>query len=433
MKKQNEIRYFVTAVASVPVYKVASKTEMFRMSTKPGWGAVEWYSAADNYTNPVTRDRKDKTQQLCCDEDTSASLYLKNGGYFGIFPYEEINVKEMPKQAEVAAIIYSDSCGFSVWAEDFNQIHFFVTYDANGLIDSYRIEYGDGPIYDGEVEISFEDLYERAEEDWQETYRAELPGTVEYQFKQEADKLAQEAGETWMDGEQREKFRQVCHKIDRIKSAWEFNATMQLLGYDYDKKIIEAAQNFKNCHTAAQYETERETRERVAQEAREAAADQPAAPAWMTKAQQEDFREICGMIDSIKSGRDFYRVMNLINGGRYGVDVINAAREIKQCFNSAQYEPQQGTPDAAEADNQQEAGTAAEAASKGQETALGTPETMAGTDATEAAGGQQAAPQAGEINLGKLYAVTRPKAGGGLLVKKFNAGERDAGKQPGGP
>ena len=324
MKKKDETRYFVTSVASVPVYKVASKTEMYRMATKPGWGAVEWYSAADGYKNPVTRDRKDKTQQLCCDEDTSASLYLKNGGYFGIFPYEEINVKEMPKQAEVAAIIYSDSCGFTVWAEDFNQIHFFVTYDANGLIDSYRIEYGDGPIYDGEVEISFEDLYERAEEDWRETYRAELAGTVEYKHKQEAAATAAEAGATWMD-----------------------------------------------------------------------------------EAQQEDFRQICNMIDTIKSGRDFYRVMSRINNGGYSVDVINAAREFKQCFNSAQYEPQQAAP---------------EAASKGQKTALGTPEDMAGTDTTEAAGGQQAAPQAGEINLGKLEAGTRP-----------GTGEREPGKQPGGP
>ncbi len=49
MKKKDETRYFVTDVASVPVYKVASKTEMYRMATKPGWGAVEWYSAADGY------------------------------------------------------------------------------------------------------------------------------------------------------------------------------------------------------------------------------------------------------------------------------------------------------------------------------------------------------------------------------------------------
>ena len=151
MKKKDETRYFVTAVASVPVYKFASKTEMYRMATKPGWGAVEWYSAADDYKNPVARDRSDKTQQLCCDEDTSASLYTKNGGYFGIFPYEEINVKEMPKQAACAAIIYSDSCGYSIWAEDFNKIHIFVTYDVNGLIDSYRVEYGeDAQPYDGE-------------------------------------------------------------------------------------------------------------------------------------------------------------------------------------------------------------------------------------------------------------------------------------------
>lgn len=47
---------------------------------------------------------------------------------------------------------------------------------------------------------------------------------------------------------------------------------------------------------------------------------------------------------------------------------------------------------------------------------------MAGTDATEAAGGQQPPPQAGEINLGKLYAGTRPEAT-----------EQDEGKQPGGP
>ena len=194
MKKKWEVRYFVTAVASIPVYKAYSKTETYRQAAKDGWGTVY----------------RDENNALVCDEDCSASLYTKNGGYFGIFPYEEINAKEMPKQAEVAAIIYSDSCGYSVWAEDFNQIHFFVTYDENDLIDSYRVEYGDSPIYDGEVEVAFEDLFQQPKGDWRETYRAELPGTVEYQFKQEADALAQEAGETWMDGEQREQFRQVC-------------------------------------------------------------------------------------------------------------------------------------------------------------------------------------------------------------------------------
>lgn len=247
IKKQWEVRYFVTAVASVPLYKCHSKTETYKQAAKPGWGTVEWYSAADDYKNPVARDRSDKTQRLCCDEDCSASLYTKNGGYFGIFPYEEINVSEMPKQAECAAIITSDADGFSVWAEDFGRIHIFVTYDENGLIDSYRVEYDDTTIYDGEVEISFDDLYERAEDDWQETYRAEIPGTVQYQAKQEADKLAQESGGTWMNAEEREEFRRVCHKIDRIKSAWDFLCIMQSLEYDHDKKIINAARKFKEC------------------------------------------------------------------------------------------------------------------------------------------------------------------------------------------
>ena len=407
MKKKWEVRYFVTAVASIPVYKAYSKTETYRQAAKDGWGTVY----------------RDENNALVCDEDCSASLYTKNGGYFGIFSYEEINTKEMPKQAACAAIIVSDSCGFTFWAEDFNQIHIFVTYDESGLVDTYRVEYGDSTIYDGETEISFEDLYQQAEEDWRETYRAELPGTIEYQRKQEAAELAAQA-----------------------------------------------------AASAGQRET------------------------WMDEAQQKDFREICGLIDTIKSGRDFYRVMNQINGGRYSVDVINAAREFKQCFNSAQYEPEApsaGTlvavaagmverdaaadvepqpialaytddlgivhcgecgaellcnetgdmpdvcpecgrrleydsfmePDGPDvdkyrtrADNQQEEGTAAEAASEGRETALGTPEAMAGTDATEAAGGQQPPPQAGEINLGKLYAGTRPEAT-----------EQDEGKQPGGP
>ena len=399
MKKKYEVRHIVTAVASIPVYKINGKTEAYKLAAKDGWGTVY----------------RDENNALVCDEDNSASLYTKNGGYFGIFPYEEINVKEMPKQAACAAIITTDSCGVNFWAEDFNQIHIFVTYEESGLVDTFRVEYGeDAQPYDGETEIAFEDLV--AAEAWEEAYRAEIPGTVEYQRKQEAAELAAQA-----------------------------------------------------AASAGQRET------------------------WMDEAQQKDFREICGLIDTIKSGRDFYRVMDQINGGRYSVDVINAAREFKKCFNSAQYEPEE--PDAGEraataaaqverdaapamaymddlgvarcgecgaellcsgtgdmpdvcpecgrrleydffrepdgpdadayrtrADNQQEAGTAAEAASEGRETALGTPEDMAGTDTTEAAGGQQAAPQAGEINLGKLEAGTRP-----------GTGEREPGKQPGGP
>lgn len=155
----------------------------------------------------------------------------------------------MPKQAACAAIIVSDSCGFTFWAEDFNQIHIFVTYDENGLVDTYRVEYDDSLIYEGETEISFEDLYQQAEKDWRETYRAELPGTVEYQHKHEATELAAQA-----------------------------------------------------TASAGQRET------------------------WMSAAQQEQFRRICGMIDTIKSGRDFYRVMSRINSGEFDLDVIDAAR-----------------------------------------------------------------------------------------------------------
>lgn len=251
MKQKWEVRYFVTDVASIPVYKAYGKTETYRQAAKDGWGTVN----------------RDENGVLVCDEDCAADLYTKNGGYFGIRAYEEIATKEMPKQAECAAIIISDSCGFTFWAEDFSQIHIFVTYDENGLIDAYRVEYGDTPVYDGEVEISFDDLYQRAEEDWKETYRAELPGTVEYQFKQEADKLAQEAGETWMDAEQREQFRRVCNKIDRIKSALDFRRIMPVIGYDFDEKIINAARKFKKCHNAEQYETEKETQDRAKQEA----------------------------------------------------------------------------------------------------------------------------------------------------------------------
>ena len=127
MKKKYEVRHIVTAVASIPVYKINSKMETYRQAAKDGWGTVY----------------RDENNALVCDEDCSASLYTKNGGYFGIFPYEEINTKELPKQAACAAIITTDSCGVNFWAEDFNQIHIFVTYEESGLVDTFRVEYGE--------------------------------------------------------------------------------------------------------------------------------------------------------------------------------------------------------------------------------------------------------------------------------------------------
>ena len=274
MKKKWEERYFVTAVVSVPIYKGFSKTEAYRQAAKDGWGTVY----------------RDENGDLVCDEDCCADLYMKNGGYFGIRPYEEINTKEMPKQAECAAIITGDSCGLSFWAEDFSKIHIFVTYDENGLIDTYRVEYGDTPVYDGEVEISFDDLYQQAEGDWKQVYRAELPGTVEYQFKREAETLAQEAGETWMNAEEREQFRQVCGKIDRIKSAWGFRCEMGLIYHDYSRKIINAARKFKKCHNAAQYEPKQAAPEAEAGEA-EPHADEEGGETVARKYRYIDFED----------------------------------------------------------------------------------------------------------------------------------------------
>lgn len=242
MKQKWEVRFFVTSVVSVPIYKVYSKTNAYRQAAKDGWGTIY----------------RDENNVLVCDEDCSADIYTKNGSYFGIRANDEINTKEIPKQATCAAIITGDSCGLSFWAEDFSQIHIFVTRDENGLIDTYRVEYGDMPICDGEAEISFDDLYQQSEDDWMGTYRAELPGTVEYDHKREADALAQESGETWMDAKQREQFRQICCKIDRIKSAWDFLCTMQMIEFDCDKKTISTARKFKKCFDFAQYERPKE-------------------------------------------------------------------------------------------------------------------------------------------------------------------------------
>jgi hypothetical protein len=282
MKKKWEVRYFVTAVASIPVYKAYSKTETYRQAAKDGWGTVY----------------RDENNALVCDEDCSASLYTKNGGYFGIFSYEEINTKELPKQAACAAIIVSDSCGFTFWAEDFNQIHIFVTYDENGLVDTYRVEYGDSPIYDGEMEIRFEDLYQQPEGDWKETYRAEIPGTVEYQRKQEAAELAAKAAASAATVER--DAAPALARMDDLGVARCGECGAELL-----------------CNGTG---------------------DMP------------DVCPVCGR----RLEYDFFREPDGPDMDRYRT----------------------------RADNQQDKGTAAEAASEGRETALGTPETMAGTDAT---------------------------------------------------
>jgi len=177
-RASNETRYIVTDVVSIPVMRSTNKGEAYKV-TKPGWGGIDWYSALNNYAAPVNRDLSDKTQILCSDEDTSIILYPKYGKEFVIGACEEVHLKDIPKQAEIEAMIVSDSCGYGFYAKDISDIKIFVTYDENGLIDEYRLDNWTGKPYDGETEISFNDL--QSEDEYTNKNRAEIIGTLEHQ------------------------------------------------------------------------------------------------------------------------------------------------------------------------------------------------------------------------------------------------------------
>lgn len=174
---KSETRYIVTDVVSVPVCRMGGKGEAFRYATGAGWGVVEWYSPMNNYASPVNHDKSDKTQVMYCDDDSSAVLYPKYGVEFVIAPYEEINLKEAPGQPETEAIVVSTSCGYDFWEHEAGDIKIFVTYDENGLIDTYRLDSWTGKPYDGETEIAFADL--QSEEDYWAINRADIAGTLE--------------------------------------------------------------------------------------------------------------------------------------------------------------------------------------------------------------------------------------------------------------
>jgi hypothetical protein len=174
---KNECRYIVTDVVSIPVLRLARKGEAYRMATGDGWGVVEWYSPINNYSAPVIRDNTDKTQVLYCDDDSSAVLYPRYGREFVIAPYEEIILKDAPKQAETEAIIISDSCGFIFWEREIGNVKIFATYDDSGLIDDYRLDNWNGKPYDGETEIAFGDL--QSEQEYETIDRADIKGTFE--------------------------------------------------------------------------------------------------------------------------------------------------------------------------------------------------------------------------------------------------------------
>lgn len=173
---KNITRYIVTDVVSVPVLRLASKKEAYKLATKPGWGVVDWFSATNNFQAPVCRDRNDKMQVLYCDDDCSATLYPKNGPAFVISPYEPINLKDAPTRAQTHTIIISDSCGYTFWTQ--NGIKIFVTYDDYGLIYTYRLAaLNEGPDT-GEKEIKFMNLQSEAESN--KINRADIVGTLEY-------------------------------------------------------------------------------------------------------------------------------------------------------------------------------------------------------------------------------------------------------------
>ena len=181
MRRKVITRYIVTDVVSIPVYRMMSKYEAYREATKDGWGVVNWYSATNNYRLPVNRDKSDKTQQLFCDEDTSAILYTKYGQEFYLSPNDEVIIKDIPSQSEVNTIIISGSYGFSFWTSKDTNIKIYVTYDENGLIDTYRIDTWNSRPYEDETEISFDDL--QSYEEHEAISRADIFGTLEHAKK----------------------------------------------------------------------------------------------------------------------------------------------------------------------------------------------------------------------------------------------------------
>ncbi len=260
---------------------------------------------------------------------------------------------------------------------------------------------------------------------------------MEYQHKQEAARIAETAGATWMDADQQEQFRRICNLIDKIKSGRDFYHIINKINNNYELDVINAAREYKKCFNSAQYEQPEEAghmeelREFYRKYGDVTEMDEvPSAGTLVAVAAGMIERDTAADATPALAYTDDLGVARC---GKCGTELLcNETGDMPdmcpECGRRLEYDSfiEPDGPDVdryrTRADNQQEAGTAAEAASEGREAALGTPETMAGTDATEAAGGQQPPPQAGEINLGKLYAGTR-----------LEATERDEGKQPGGP
>jgi hypothetical protein len=174
---KNKWKYIVTDVVSISVCQIMNKEIAYKIATKPGYGIVDWYNEKDNYIVPVTRDKEDKTQKLCCDENSNAILFSHYREEFVISYDKELNMKEAPSQAETIAIIISND-GYSFWEKDKGNIKIFVTYDENGLVNNFRLDNWAGKSYEDEIEISFNDL--QSEEDYNTKDRADIFGTIEF-------------------------------------------------------------------------------------------------------------------------------------------------------------------------------------------------------------------------------------------------------------
>lgn len=155
--------HIVTSVASIPVIVTNAKGEIYKMATRPEWGAL----------------LRDGEGNLFVDEDTSVDIYTKTGEYIGLYPGEIIQRKDIPKQSDCAAIVYSDAFGFTVWAEDLCKVKAYISIDESGLADCYRIEY-ENKAHEGEKEVNLSDLYHPCAEDYACEYRKTIPGTIEY-------------------------------------------------------------------------------------------------------------------------------------------------------------------------------------------------------------------------------------------------------------
>lgn len=142
MKRSSDTRYFVTDFVAIPIIRLYKKSDAYRQATGDGWGVV--------YT--------DNKGIFVCDEDSSAVLINNAGEQCCIFPYEELAPKKWYKQAECVAIIQTDSGGLSYWEKVSGSVKIHVTRDEGGFIDTYRLVWAGEDLYDGEVEIRFENL-----------------------------------------------------------------------------------------------------------------------------------------------------------------------------------------------------------------------------------------------------------------------------------